>query len=211
MLKRFITFVFYLPVFTLLIVAWSNAMVEFSTDEKVYDSVSDIPEKRVGLLLGTSRYVLGNIPNHYFFNRIEAAIELYRAGKIDKIVVSGDNSVKGYNEPQDMMDELVKRGFPAENIYLDYAGFRTFDSVYRMEYIFGQKKFIIVSQEFHNRRAIVIAQKLNLDAIGYNAKDVSQYYGFKTQLREKFARTKMYLDFLFGIQPKFLGEKIKIH
>lgn len=211
MLKRFITFVFYLPVFTLLIVAWSNAIVEFSTDDKVYDSVSDIPEKRVGLLLGTSRYVLGSIPNHYFFNRIEAAIELYRAGKIDKIVVSGDNSVKGYNEPQDMMDELVKRGFPAENIYLDYAGFRTFDSVYRMEYIFGQKKFIIVSQEFHNRRAIVIAQKLNLDAIGYNAKDVSQYYGFKTQFREKFARTKMYLDFLFGIQPKFLGEKIKIH
>ena len=209
-MKRVITFVFYLPVFALLIVAWSNAMVEFSTDGKVYNSVSDINEKRVGLLLGTSRYVIGNVPNQYFFNRIEAVMELYRAGKLEKIVVSGDNSLKEYNEPRDMMEELVKRGFPAENIYLDYAGFRTFDSIFRMNYIFGQKKFIIISQEFHNRRAIAVAHHLDLDAIGYNAQDVDQYYGFKTQLREKFARTKLYLDFLLGIQPKFLGEKIEI-
>ena len=105
--------------------------------------------------------------------------------KIEFIVISGDNSKKDYNEPLDMKNELIKAGIPPEKIYLDYAGFRTYDSVIRLDKIFGQKKFTVISQDFHNRRAIYIARHLNLQAIGFNAKDVDVYNGFKTKLREK--------------------------
>ncbi len=137
-------------------------------------------------------------------------MELYHAGKIQNIVISGDNSQKDYNEPQDMMDALVAAGIPANRIYLDFAGFRTFDSVFRMNVIFGQSSFTIISQEFHNLRAIYIARALGLNASGYNAKDVDAYNGFKTQVREKFARVKVLLDIWVGKQPKFLGQKIVI-
>ncbi len=93
---------------------------------------------------------------------------------------------------------------------MDYAGFRTFDSVKRLREIFGQHAAIIISQKFHNERAIYIANKLNMNLYGYNAKDVGKYYGFKTMIREKFARVKVILDFIFGVKPRFLGEKIEV-
>jgi len=110
-----------------------------------------------------------------------------------------------------MKDELIKRGIPTDKIYLDYAGFRTFDSMYRMREIFGQVRFTVISQEFHNRRAVYIGKRLGLDVIGYNAKDVDAYNGFKTKLREKLARAKLFLDIMINKKPKFLGEKISIN
>ncbi|WP_374046803.1 vancomycin high temperature exclusion protein [uncultured Alistipes sp.] len=184
--------------------------VQRKTDGKVYASLEEIPANRVGLLLGTSRTVRSGRPNAYFYNRIDAATALYRAGKVEYLVISGDNSRKDYNEPQDMKNALVERGVPAERIYLDYAGFRTYDSVVRMEKIFGQSRFTVISQEFHNRRAIYTAQTLGLGAIGYNAEDVNANYGFRTQLREKLARVKMFLDLWTGKNPKFLGDPIEI-
>lgn len=126
------------------------------------------------------------------------------------VVISGDNSRKGYNEPEDMKSELMLRGIPEDKIYLDYAGFRTLDSVVRMEKIFGQKSFTIISQKFHNQRAIYIAHAKGLQVVGYNAEDVNAYSGFKTQLREKFARVKLFLDLWTGKNPKFLGEPVII-
>lgn len=143
-------------------------------------------------------------------NKGNRAADLFKAGKIDVIVISGDNSRKNYNEPMDMKEELMKQGIPEDRIYLDYAGFRTYDSVVRLEKIFGQKQFTVISQNFHNRRAIYIARHCNLEAIGYNAEDVNQYSGFKTMLREKFARVKVFVDFLIGTEPKFLGERVEI-
>lgn len=109
-----------------------------------------------------------------------------------------------------MREELLKHGVPDSVIYLDYAGFRTYDSVIRMNKIFGQTNFTIISQKFHNQRAVYIARYLGLDATAYNAKDVSKYYGFKTRVREHFARVKMFLDLWTNKQPKFLGEQIEI-
>jgi SanA protein len=149
-------------------------------------------------------------PNLYFVYRINAAVTLYESGKITNIIISGDNSRKEYNEPQNMKDELIKRAVPADKIYLDYAGFRTYDSVYRMKEIFGQSSFTIISQEFHNQRALYIANALQIEAVGFNAKDVDSYNGFKTKVREKLARVKLMLDLIFGKKPKFLGEKITI-
>src|SRR5690606_3791527 len=123
--------------------------------------------------------------NRYYQYRIDAAVALYKAGKVDYFIVSGDNGTKDYNEPEDMKNDLIAHGIPEERIYLDFAGFRTLDSVVRMEKIFGQRSFTVVSQEFHNRRAIYLAQRQGYDAVGLNARDVTAGYGFRTQVREK--------------------------
>ncbi|NBG65010.1 SanA/YdcF family protein [Acidiluteibacter ferrifornacis] len=177
----------------------------------MYDSVLDIPYKKVGLLLGTSKYISNGTKNLYFSYRIDAASQLFYSQKIDYILVSGDNATKQYNEPITIKKELIKHGIPEDRIVLDYAGFRTFDSMIRAKEVFGQQELIVISQPFHNERAIFIGRKNGMDVIGYNAKDVSDYSGFKTQLREKFARVKVLLDiYLLNTKPKFLGEKIEI-
>jgi SanA protein len=192
------------------IVILANRVIESATEHAVYSDVVRIPANLVGLLLGTSKTLRYGKPNQYFTNRIDATIQLFNARKIAYVVISGDNSHKYYNEPQDMKDELMKRGLPESKIYLDFAGFRTFDSVYRMHAIFGQTNFTIISQEFHNERALYIAQSLKLHAIAFNAKDVTVYMGIKTKLREKLSRVKMFVDLAFHKKPKFLGDKIEI-
>lgn len=188
----------------------SDNIINNSTKDYVYNSIDKIPSNRVGLLLGTSKFLKNGNPNNYFNNRIIAVINLFNAKKIEFIVISGDNSTENYNEPQEMKNELIKSGIPENKIFLDYAGFRTYDSVIRLNKILGQTDFTIISQEFHNQRAIYIAQANNLKAIGYNAEDIDLYNGFKTQVREKLARLKVFIDLLIEKEPKFLGEKIEI-
>ena len=188
----------------------ANHSVESATESRVYDDAATIPANRVGLLLGTSRLLSNGRMNQYFTYRIDAVVRLINAHKIKYVVISGDNSKKSYNEPQDMKDALMARGLPESRIYLDYAGFRTYDSVYRMQAIFGQTDFTIISQEFHNKRALYIAQTLKLHAIGFNARNVTKYYGFKTNVREKFSRVKMFIDLALGKKPRFLGNKVEI-
>lgn len=180
------------------------------TSEKIYTQVNKIPQHKVGLLLGTSKYLSSGHINLYYKYRIEAATKLYRSGKIKFILISGDNGSKSYNEPELMKQDLVENNIPEANIFLDYAGFRTLDSVLRAQKIFGQNTFTVISQEFHNERALYLAHHFNIKAIAFNAKDVKLNYGFKTQLREKLARCKMMLDLLFKVEPKYLGDPIKI-
>ena len=193
------------------VVTVCNMIINKTSNNLVYNDIELIPHNKVGLILGTSKYLKSGQKNRYFFNRIDAAVKLYRAGKVDFFVISGDNSKKTYNEPLDMKNELVNQGVPENKIFLDYAGFRTYDSVIRMNKIFGQTAFTIISQEFHNRRAIYIAKRLKLNTIAFNAEDVSAYSGFKTKVREKFARVKVFIDFLIDKQPKFLGEAVEIN
>ena len=188
----------------------ANYQVERRTDGLVFSNTENIHYNRVGLLLGTSKLLRGGTSNQYFQHRITAAMELYRSGKITYLIISGDNSRKEYNEPQDMKEELVKNGIPARNIFLDYAGFSTYESVVRIREIFGQTRFTVISQEFHTRRAVFIANELGMDATGYNASDVKAYSGLKTRIREKFARVKVFLDLWFESDPTFLGEKIEV-
>jgi SanA protein len=188
----------------------ANYTVESATESQVYNNVSAIPANRVGLLLGTSRLLSNGRPNQYFTYRIDAVVRLINTRKIKYVVISGDNSKKSYNEPQDMKEALMARGLPESRIYLDYAGFRTYDSVYRMQAIFGQTDFTIISQEFHNKRALYIAQTLKLHAVGFNARNVTKYYGFKTNVREKFSRVKMFIDLALSKKPRFLGDKVEI-
>ncbi|RYF96871.1 MAG: hypothetical protein EOO02_21550 [Chitinophagaceae bacterium] len=137
-------------------------------------------------------------------------MDLWNHKKIDAIIVSGDNSRTSYNEPQDFKDDLVKAGIDSNKIYLDYAGFRTFDSMVRLKEIFSKDSVTIISQQFHNERALYIASREGISAVGFNARDVSAKLGLKVQAREKLARVKLFADYLFGAKPKFLGEKVVI-
>lgn len=195
-----------------LALVWLNhSYIMHSTAPFIYNDVNELPKNRVGLVLGTSKTLPNGRTNIYYRYRLEAAVKLYKANKIDYILVSGDNSRKEYNEAEDMQSDLMAAGIPKSRIYLDYAGFRTLDSVVRAKEIFGQTKFTCISQAFHNERAVFIAQNKALDVVAFNAKDVSMRYGFKVQLREYLARVKMLLDlFVINKQPKFLGDKIEI-
>ncbi len=195
---------------TVLLVYFCNRDVDKTAQDKLYASAATIPFRHVGLLLGTSKSLKSGLENIYYTNRIKATQELIRAGKIKYLVISGDNSTVEYNEPEQMRADLMAAGIDSTIIYLDYAGFRTFDSMVRLREIFSQQSVTVISQPFHNERAIYIASKEGIDAIGYNAKDVSARYGFKVQLREYLARVNLFLDYLVHKEPKFLGPKVNI-
>tara|TARA_R110002033_G_scaffold21680_2_gene53428 strand:- start:1392 stop:2006 length:615 start_codon:yes stop_codon:yes gene_type:complete len=179
--------------------------VGYKTKGLSYNDIESIPKNKVGLVLGASRLSPSGNINLFYKHRVDAAVALYNAGKIEYILVSGDNSRKDYDEPTDFKNDLIEKGIPAERIFLDYAGFRTLDSIVRAKEIFGQDAITIISQKFHNERAIYIAQHFGINAIAYNAKDV-----FKRPTREYLARAKASLDLLFNVEPKFLGDKIAI-
>ena len=187
-----------------------NFSISQSSKGKTYSDINQIPKNKVGLVLGTARKLKGGQPNPYYTYRIQATVKLFETGKIDFVLVSGDNATIYYNEPMGFKRDLVKAGIPENRIFLDYAGFRTLDSMVRAKEIFGLDKVTVISQKFHNERAIFLAQKKGLSAIGYNALDVSGPDGLNVRMREYFARVKVYIDLIFNTQPRFYGDKIEI-
>jgi SanA protein len=195
-------------IFSLLACNWK---VESFSQDFVYEDLNGLPANQVGLVLGTSKYLKEGGINPYFRYRIEAAVALYKAGKVRYILVSGDNNTMHYNEPRDMRKELIMRGIPKEAIFMDFAGFRTLDSVVRCKEVFGQHQFTIISQEFHNKRAVYISRQHGIEAIAFNARDVSVKSGMRVLLREALARVKTFIDlYVVNAQPKFLGEAVRI-
>ena len=192
------------------VVVFCNVSISRYSRSRLYDKAEDVPHRHAAVVLGTSPLGRGGGPNLFFRARIKACAELYEAGKIDRIIVSGDNRHTNYNEPRAMQRALVEMGIPKDIIWADYAGFRTFDSVVRAKEVFCQSSYIVVSQKFHNERAIFIAGRKGIDAIGYNAQDYPYRYGIVTHIREWFARCKVYLDLIKGTEPHFLGEPIDI-
>lgn len=214
LLKRIWTFVFewkwrlaltaiVLVVSAVACVLLCDMRVEAVAQGRHYDDVNKIPHRNVGLLLGTSKYTIFGRDNEYYQRRIEATYELYSKGKIDTILISGDNSKKDYNEPETMMADLVALGVPKDRFVLDYAGFRTLDSVVRAKNVFGKDRVTIISQEFHNVRALYLAENFGVNAIAYNALYPIYRKSFRIILREKLARVKVVLDVLLGVKPKF--------
>jgi len=195
---------------TAALILLSDLTIDFSTRGLLYSSSASLPSRKAGLLLGTSKYLGNGKPNPFFYNRVLSTALLYKMGKIKIIIISGDNRVQSYNEPRDMKRQLVLLGIPEMVIFLDYAGFRTYDSVIRASKVFGQTDFIIISQKFHNQRALFIAQQKHISAIAFNAPDVYCLDGMKTKIRERFARVKVFIDLLAGTEPKFLGKAIRI-
>ena len=187
------------------------AMLLFWADQQVkkaaafvYTRIEEVPAREYGLLLGTSRVVRGGFLNEYFCRRIRAAVRLYKAGKVKKIIVSGDNRRRGYNEPQDMKEALMAEGVPEKAILMDFAGFRTLDSVVRARNVFGVTTFTVISQKFHCERAVYLARAKDLDAVGFAAAEVPARFRFKNAFREPLARVKAFLDLhLLRTKPHF--------
>jgi SanA protein len=199
-----------LSIIVIILVLLIDLYIVHKTKHFVFDNIETLHKNKVGLVLGVSKYTSrGNI-NLYYKYRLEAAVNLYKTGKIEYILVSGDNGRKDYDEPTNFKTDLIKQGVSEDKIYLDYAGFRTLDSVVRAKEIFGLSQFTLISQKFHNERALYLAQHYNINAIAFNAKDIKGKYGFKTKLREYLARTKATIDILFNVKPKYLGKTIDI-
>ena len=209
-MKKFLKIGFVCSIVAITVLLASELLIVAKAKDKIFTNVEDVPTNEIGLLLGTSKYANNGLKNLYFIYRTQAAAELYKSGKVKKVLISGDNSTENYSEPEDMQAELIGLGVPAEAIVLDYAGFDTYDSVVRASQIFGQQKFTIISQQFQNERAIYIAQAFDLDVIAFNAQAVPIGVAPRVYIRERLARIKMMLDLFIKSDPKFLGDKIEI-
>jgi SanA protein len=207
--KRFVISVVSLLVIVLVV---SNVWIVKSTEDKVFSDLNKLPDHRVALVLGTSHRKSGGGPNPYFHKRIETAANLFKMGKIDHFILSGDNRTIFYNEPWEMRKALIKQGVPETAITLDYAGLRTLDSVVRSKKIFGQDKITIITQPFHSYRALFISAYYDIDAVAMVADEPSLDSSLKVRVREYFARAKAVLDlYVLRTTPRFLGRKEQIN
>jgi SanA protein len=186
--------------------------VDFTAKDRIYNDIQKVPHRKAALLLGTAKYVAKGKKNYFYVYRIRAAVALWKAGKVDAIVVSGDNASKYYNETLRMQKDLIKAGVPKQYIALDNSGFRTLDSIVRAEKVFGLKEYIIVSQPFHLERALFIAKAKGQDVIGFAAKQIKGTKAAKKMThREYLARVKAFLDlYLLHTQPIFLDDRVKV-
>lgn len=195
----------------LALLSWIISVIAIytSSNGRIFDetNIKEAPHCRAGVLLGCRKILAHGRTNLYFIRRITAAVELYESGKVDYIIVSGDNHTVGYDEATDMKDSLVEAGIPEERIVCDYAGFRTLDSVVRANKVFGVDSFYVISQEDHVRRAVFTARGFGSDTYGYVAQDVNVRYSIMTRVREQFAKICAVLDVVIRRNPKFLGPK----
>ena len=196
------------------LILWIGAdvAIRVASSGRVYSkaTLDAVPSARAAVVLGCSRTVRGGPGNLYYQRRIRAAADLYASVKVRAVVVSGDNHVRSYDEPTDMKGDLVASGVPADRIVCDYAGFRTLDSVVRARKVFELEDFIVVSQPFHVRRAVFLARGFGINAIGYEADDVTGRHSVKTCLREQLAKIAALIDVVIRRQPKFLGPVEKV-
>ena len=201
-LKKTVTYGFAIMLFACVaLLSICNLLVVNNARGKAFSEIDSIKYNKVGLLLGTTPQArLTKVTNYFFIYRIDAAEQLYKAGKIRKILISGDeNSLDGVNEPECMRDSLVARGVPKSAIILDGKGYRTICSVVNANKVYGLKSFTIISQEFHNERALYQAGHLGLDVENiqaYNAKMPKSRRAYLTSIREYFARVKLFWDLL---------------
>jgi SanA protein len=193
------------------VVLLADVTISLSTGSQLYQDIESIPTQDTALVLGTSKYIRRTL-NPYYQYRIDAAIELYKKNKVTHFLLSGDNAHRSYNEPWTMKRDLLKAGIPEENITLDYAGFRTLDSVQRAKQIFEANRLTIVTQKFHCQRALFIANHFSMDTVCLVVPSPSGWANTKIRIREVLARTKAILDlYIFNVQPKFLGPKEPIN
>lgn len=186
----------------------ANFIINQNGKTKVFTDVTKIPKNKVGLLLGTSKILEDGTKNLHYNYRVDAAETLYKAGKVDVILISSSYESKYNDNPKDFKKALIERGIPEQKLFLDYNGIRTLSSVVSLHQVYQVKNVTFISQKFHNERAIYLAEHFGINAIGFNAQDVTNVLGFKTQTREYFARVKVFLDFFFGLKPDFLNSKI---
>jgi SanA protein len=200
------------PLLFLALVATANFWVLRSSRPAIVTDLARLPVNEVGLVLGTSRYNGDGVsPNPFFQGRMNTAARLYHAGKVRHLLVSGDNGHAGYDEPTWMCEALVARGVPRSAITLDYAGFRTLDTMARAKAVFGLQRFTIITDDFHQARCVFLAHSLGLDVVGFPSERVKLWWSKKVRTRELASRTWACLDvYVFHTKPRYYGPPIRL-
>jgi SanA protein len=192
------------------VVAICNGWILWRTRGRTFHSAAAVPVRGVGLVLGTSPVARGG-PNPFFEGRMDAAARLYKTGKVRHLLLSGDNRHRGYDEPTSMKQALAARGVPGNAMHLDYAGFRTLDSMARAHQVFGLHEVTVITDDFHLPRSIFLADAFGIKAIGFPSAHVPAGRAAKTLVREVFSRVAAVLDvYVLHRQPKFYGRKIDV-
>lgn len=196
-----------LGVVPLLFCGW---LVHHSAHMRIFTDISLLPFNNVGLVLGTGRLNSYNgLPNLHFSHRLKAAAELYRAGKVKHLILSGNNDRHGYDEPADMRAGLLALGVPEDAMTLDPSGFRTLDSVVRVRDVYGQRKYTIITDEFHCYRTIFLARNHGLDVVAFPSEEVELRWSLRSRLRERFADVKACLDlYVLHTRPREVSEPV---
>ena len=192
----------------LLIILGINFYVKNNTKQSIV-SINEL-NKDYDAILVLGAGLRNGKPSPVLKDRLDTAYEVYESGAANKIIVSGDHGTKTYDEVNVMKDYLINKGVPSENIFMDHAGFSTYDSIYRAKEIFQAKKIVIVTQEFHLYRSLYVASKFSLEAKGVSA-TLRHYTGETTfELREILARDKDFIKTIFKPEPKYLGDAIPV-
>lgn len=185
-----------------------NAYVKKSVNENIIE-ISNIKENYDAILVLGAGLKNGK-PSPVLKDRLDTAYEAYIKGASSKIIVSGDHGRKNYDEVNVMKDYLISKGVPSDNIFMDHAGFSTYDTIYRAKEIFLCDKVLIITQEFHIFRSLYIAKKLDLEAEGVSATLRHYSEENKFELREILARNKDFVKTIFKPKPKYLGDTIPV-
>lgn len=171
----------------------------------IYTNISDVPYRKVAVLLGTKKSFHGKL-NKFYYPRIKATAQLYKANKIDMVVVSRNKN----NVIRQIKKDLIILGVPENKIYLDFKGITSYDAIYRINKVYGQKKFIVISQNYQLERAIYLAKHYGLHAVAYAAKCERDNNGIKLNFIEKFERLRMFYYIFTKRKPIYFGEKVQI-
>lgn len=209
-MKKVIRYIIILVVIVILIILGINFYVKISTQKQIInkDDYSKLYDIDCIIVLGAG--IWGDKPSPMLEDRLLEGINLYENEVSNKILMSGDHSRKEYDEVNIMKNYAIEKGIPSENIFMDHAGFSTYESIYRAKEIFKAKKVVIVTQKYHLYRALYIANKLGLEAYGVNS-DPRQYVGSTyRELREILARDKDFIKCIFKPEPTYLGESIPV-
>jgi SanA protein len=207
--KKYFRIVLYLAIIGLIAIVSVNYYIKSSTKNKIYYSVKKFPKNDVGIIFGAG--INGNQPSKYLKDRLDAGILLYKMKRINKILLSGDNGRDEYDELTVMKNYCYNHGVDTTKIFIDYAGFDTYSTMYRAKHIFKIKKATLISQEYHLNRAIYIGQKLGIKSAGYSANN-GEYHGYKyVCFREYGSIFKSFFDVLRNREPRFLGTPININ
>ena len=209
MSRRLFKFVLILVIAGIIYVFLINFYVIYSTKKQIKTDYSELKNIDCVLVLGAG--VWGDNPSPMLEDRLLKGIELYNKGIAPKIIMSGDHGQDDYDEVNIMKEYAIKKGVPSEDIFMDHAGFSTYESIYRAKEIFGVKNLIIVTQEYHLYRALYIANRLGLNAYGVNS-DPREYGGqLYREIREILARNKDFVKCIFKPEPTYLGDFIPIN
>ena len=194
----------------ILIILGINLYVKNSTKKQIVDNTDYSNLNDIDCIIVLGAGIWGDKPSPMLEDRLLQAIELYKNNVSSKIIMSGDHGKQDYDEVNTMKDFAIEKGVPSENVFMDHAGFSSYESIYRAKEIFGAKKIVIVTQKYHLYRALYIANKLGIEAYGVGA-DPRQYVGATyRELREILARNKDFIKCIFKPKPTYLGDTIPV-